>query len=78
MNKATKIIGWVVLAFTELLIAAAALRTLDFASLVGYQVMVFGVVWGAVGVKNMVDMRRDVNRFKSSKQDQNSGEYQGG
>lgn len=59
MNTATKIIGWLVLIITEVFITIAFFSGADKVSLVGYQVGIFVTVWGAVGVKNFVDLKRD-------------------
>ncbi len=59
MNTLTKIIGWLVLIITELFITIAFFSGADKVALVGYQVGIFVTVWGAVGVKNFVDLKRE-------------------
>jgi hypothetical protein len=60
MSLITKIIGWLVLAITEImmLIAFIADSTIR-ATLIGSQVVVFGAVWASVAWKNHIDLRRD-------------------
>lgn len=61
MSPKTRVVGYVVLAVTEMLIIAAAITNrAELPSLVGSQVIVFVTVWGAVGLKNVVDTRRDI------------------
>lgn len=63
MKKTTRWIGYIVLALTEALIIATAVTHIEeLPSLVGSQVIVFCTIWGAVGLKNVVDMKRNVER----------------
>ena len=61
MSPKTRAVGYIVLVITEILIVAAAITNrAELPSLVGSQVIVFVTVWGAVGLKNVVDTRRDI------------------
>lgn len=61
MSSKTRAVGYVVLAITEILIIVAAITNrAELPALVGSQVIVFVTVWGAVGLKNVVDTRRDI------------------
>jgi hypothetical protein len=59
MTSITKVIGWLVLVITEILIVIAFFSGADKVALVGYQVGIFVTVWGAVGVKNFIDLKKD-------------------
>jgi hypothetical protein len=59
MKTVTKIIGWLVLLITEIFISIAFFSGADKVALVGYQMGIFVTVWGAVGVKNFVDLKRN-------------------
>lgn len=61
MSPKTRAVGYVVLLVTEILIIVAAITNrAELPALVGSQVIVFVTVWGAVGLKNVVDTRRDI------------------
>lgn len=61
MSSKTRIIGYIVLAITEAVIGLTFwLCPADRAGTVSAQVIVFCTVWGAVGLKNYVDVKRDV------------------
>jgi len=59
MSIITKIVGWITLAVTEIMILIAFFSVVDKAALISSQVIVFGAVWGSVAAKNFVDMKRD-------------------
>jgi hypothetical protein len=66
MNTVTKIIGWIVLLITEFLIVFAFITNpADRSALIGYQIIIFCTVWTAVGVKNAIDLKRDVAELTS-------------
>lgn len=61
MSSKTRIIGYIVLGITEAIIGLTFwLCPTDRAAMVSAQVIVFCTVWGAVGLKNYVDVKRDV------------------
>jgi hypothetical protein len=75
LSKTTKIIGWIVLAITEILIiwAFAVSDNKDMASLISSQIIVFGIVWGSVNVKNVIDLKRDTRQFMPNSTPTNRG-----
>ncbi|MBN2039598.1 MAG: hypothetical protein JW864_06130 [Spirochaetes bacterium] len=59
MNIITRIVGWAVLIFTEVMLGIAFFTVLDKTPIVGYQIAVFFTVWAAVAGKNVIDLKRE-------------------
>lgn len=63
MKKLTRIIGFIVLLITEtVIIYLFVIDPTARAACLSNQIIVFVTVWGAVGVKNVIDMKRDVKQ----------------
>jgi prepilin signal peptidase PulO-like enzyme (type II secretory pathway) len=64
LSKTTKIIGWIVLSISEILIIWGFIVSLDKITIIGYQVAVLTIIWGSVAGKNVIDYKRDYYSFK--------------
>jgi TM2 domain-containing membrane protein YozV len=63
MSKSTRIIGWIVLAITEVLVIIAFFYADNKGDLLGYQLSVLTLVWGVAAYKNHIDLKREINGF---------------
>lgn len=62
MSAKTRLIGYIVLGLTEIIIGALFILCPEQrAQAASLQTVVFGGVWGLVGYKNYVDMKKNGN-----------------
>lgn len=65
MSKITKIIGWLVLAITEIMMIVTFFTNPELrGTLIASQVVVFGAVWGSVAWKNQIDYKWEKMKYE--------------
>jgi hypothetical protein len=62
MTLTTRRLGYIAFGVTEIIIVVGiVLQPTKIVEIIGLQTAVFCTVWGAVGVKNFIDMKKDIN-----------------